>query len=318
MQFILLKFKNTIYIVLLNLQVNIMIFNNNENLFQYFENHFDEFTSTQKSFIRYLINNKYEAPFLSAYEIANKINADSSTLVRFAQEIGYKGYPELQKDLGQNVINEMRYSGQLEKARHYRKPLEKNIIQLSLNKSYKNILDLLENVDEKDITHFSRVICSARKKVIVANRSSFSVGHFLYFELKKIISDVSFLSDYDHGYYDTLEGLDKSDLIIAISVPRYTRITIDFADYAAKQKVNVISITDTRISPLFAISSFCLLADTQSATFHNSNVPLMALADAIIADVFDTNREMAIERLEREEKILKDNKVIFYERRNLK
>ena len=111
------------------------------------------------------------------------------------------------------------------------------------------------------------------------------------------------------------EDLDASDLIIAISVPRYTSITIDFAQYAAKMGLKVISITDSRISPLFPVSSLCLMANIQSATFHNSNVALMALADAIIARVFDSNRDRAIQRLEREERILKDRKIIFYDKK---
>jgi DNA-binding MurR/RpiR family transcriptional regulator len=175
---------------------------------------------------------------------------------------------------------------------------------------------MLEKSNELNIEQFSKAICSARKKVIVANRSSFSVGHFLYFELKKIIPDVMFLSDYDHGYYDIFEDLDENDVVIAICVPRYTSITVDFAQYAAEQAIKVISITDSRFSPLFSLSSICLFAvNTQSTTFHNSNVILMALADAIIAYVFDQNREIAIQRLEREEKILKNNRVVYYKKR---
>jgi len=291
-----------------------MKFAEKQNLFQYLENHFNQFTATQKRFARYILSNKLEASFLSAYEIADKIKANSSTLVRFAKSIGYKGYPELQKDLGQLAIDEAKYSGQLQKAKHFKKPKEKNIIQLSLSRSYENIVKTLENIDEKSIEQFSEAISTSRKKVIVANRSSYSVGHFLYFELKKIVPDVLFLSDYDHGYYDIFEDLNESDLIIAISVPRYTSITVNFARYAAERGLRVISITDSRISPLFPVSAICLMADIQSATFHNSNVALMALADTIIARVFNVNREMAIQRLEREERILKDKKIIFYEK----
>ena len=285
-----------------------------KNLFKYFENNFKHFTATQKRFVRYILSNKYEASFLPAYEIANEINANSSTLVRFAKSIGYKGYPELQKDLGRLVIDEIRYSGQLEKAKRFKKTEEKNIIQVSLNKTYRNIVELLDNIDEESINLFSEAICSSRKKIIIASRSSYSTGHFLYFELKKILPNVQFLSDYDHGFYDVFEDLNQRDLIIAISVPRYTKITIDFAQYAAQRKLKIVSITDSRISPLFPLSSVCLFAPTQSATFHNSNVTLMTLADAIIAQVFYKKRKMAISRLEREEKILKDQKVIYHEK----
>lgn len=295
--------------------VNKMHIEKSNNIFQYLEKNYNEFTNTQKRFVRYIIANRFEVPFLSAYNIAGKIKADSSTLIRFVKGIGYKGYPEFRKDLGKFVIEEMRLSGQLNKAKNYKNHKEKNIIQISLNKSYENVLNLINNTDYRKIKEFSGIIFSARKKIIVANRSSYSVGHFLYFELKKIVPNVQFLNNYDYGYYDIFPELNEKDVVIAIGIPRYTSATIEFAQYAYEREITVISVTDSHLSPLYQISKLSLLANTQSATFHNSNVTLMALTDAVIAGVFSLNREKAIKRLEKEEKILKDKKIIFYEKK---
>jgi len=281
----------------------------NDNVYKYIEEHFEQFTNTEKRFVHFLLSNKLKAPFLSAYEIANRIKANSSTLIRFAKKIGFKGYPELQKNLGQLLVKEINYSSDLEKAKKFREPKENNIIQISLNKSYSNVLELLKNVDEQKIELFSKKICTSRKKIIIANRGAYSVGHFLYFELKAIIPQVYFSSDYDHSYYDIFGDLNKKDVIIAISTPRYTKLTIDFAKYAVQKKINVIAITDGPVSPLFSLSSICLFAPTQSATFHNSNVAIMALIDAVIAQVFTQKKESSIRRLEREEKVIKDKNI---------
>lgn len=281
----------------------------NDNVYKYIEEHFEQFTNTEKRFVHFLLSNKLKAPFLSAYEIANRIKANSSTLIRFAKKIGFKGYPELQKNLGQLLVKEINYSSDLEKAKKFREPKENNIIQISLNKSYSNMLELLKNVDVQKIKLFSKKICTSRKKIIIGNRGSYSTGHFLYFELKAIIPQVYFLSDYDHSYYDIFGDLNGRDVIIAISTPRYTKLTIDFAKYAVQKKINVIAITDNPISPLFSLSSICLIAPTQSATFHNSNVAIMALIDAVIAQVFTQKKESSIRRLEREEKVIKDKNI---------
>ena len=279
------------------------------NFYKYVEEHFEQFTNTEKRFVHFLLSNKLKVPFLSAHEIANRIDANSSTLVRFAKKIGFKGYPELQKNLGQLLVKEFSYSSDLEKAKKFTESKENNIIQVSLNKSYSNMLELLKNIDEKKIKLFSKKICTSRKKIVIANRSSYSAGHFLYFELKTIIPQVYFSSDYDHSYYDIFRDLNERDVIIAISVPRYTRLTIDFAKYAVQNKINVMSITDSPVSPLFSLSSICLLAPTQSATFHNSNVTIMALIDAVIAQVFTQKKESSIKRLERRERVIKDKNV---------
>jgi len=279
------------------------------NFYKYIEEHYEQFTNTEKRFVHFLLSNKLEAPFLSAYEIANRIKANSSTLIRFAKKIGFKGYPELQKNLGQVLVKEISYSSDLEKAIKFKESKENNIVQVSLNKSYSNVLELLKNVDEQKIKLFSKKICTSRKKVVIANRSSYSAGHFLYFELKAIIPQVYFLSDYDHSYYDIFMDLNEKDVIIAISAPRYTKLTIAFAKYALQKKINVIAITDSPVSPLFSLSSICLFAPTQSATFHNSNVATMALIDSVIAQVFTQKRESSIKRLEREEKVIKDKNI---------
>ena len=281
----------------------------NNNVYKYIEEHFEQFTNTEKRFVHFLLSNKFKAPFLSAYEIANRIKANSSTLIRFAKKIGFKGYPELQKNLGQLLVKEITYSSDLEKAKKFTEPKENNIIQVSLNKSYSNMLELLKNVDEQKIKVFSKKICTSRKKVIIANRSSYSAGHFIYFELKAIIPQVYFLSDYDHSYYDIFGDLNARDVIIAISAPRYTKLTINFVKYAVQKKINVIAITDSPVSPLFSLSSICLFAPTQSATFHNSNVAMMALIDAVIAQVFSQNKETSIRRLEKGEKVIKDKNI---------
>ncbi len=279
------------------------------NVYKYIEEHFEQFTNTEKRFVHFLLSNKFKAPFLSAYEIANRIKANSSTLIRGANKIGFKGYPELQKNLGQLLVKEISYSSDLEKAKKFKEPKENNIIQVSLNKSYSNMLELLKNVDEQKIKVFSKKICTSRKKVIIANRSSYSAGHFIYFELKAIIPQVYFLSDYDHSYYDIFGDLNGRDVIIAISAPRYTKLTINFVKYAVQKKINVIAITDSPVSPLFSLSSICLFAPTQSATFHNSNVAMMALIDAVIAQVFSQNKETSIRRLEKGEKVIKDKNI---------
>lgn len=281
----------------------------NDNVYKYFEEHFEQFTNTEKRFVHFLLSNKFKAPFLSAYEIANRIKANSSTLIRFAKKIGFKGYPELQKNLGQLLVKEISYLSDFEKAKTFEEPKENNIIQVSLNKSYSNMLELLKNVDEQKIKLFSKKICTSRKKVIIANRSSFSAGHFMYFELNAIIPQVYLLSDYDHSYYDIFGDLNERDVIIAIGVPRYTKLTIDFAQYAVQKKINVIAITDNLVSPLFSLSSICLFVATQSATFHNSNVAMMALIDAVIAQVFSQKKVTSIKRLERKEKIIKDKNI---------
>ena len=291
---------------------NINFENNNFDFYEFVEENFNKFTNSEKKFVFFLLSNKLENPFLSARKIADRIKINPSTIIRFAKKIGFKGYTELQRNLGKLLINRINYLSDVDKAKKFIEVGdENNIIQSSFKKTYSNILELFKSIDEKEIEKFSEYIHISRKKIIIANRSTYSVGHFFYFELNTIIKEVYFLSDYDFSYFDIFKDLCKKDIVIAISGKRYSKLTIDFARYAYKNKINVISITDSKVSPLSSLSSSCLFVPTQSTIFHNSNVTMMALVDAIIAQIFIKNKEKAIKRLEKVEKIIKENNITF-------
>ena len=278
-----------------------------KDLKEYLETNFENFTQTQKRVAQYLLVNADEASFLTADEMAAKLSTTSSTVVRFARELGYSGYPELQKDLRKFILAKIKSIGQLEKAREFKIPNEGlSVIDLSFQKDVSNLDELIHLDQEEAIKQFVEVMLASRKKYIVANRSSFSLGHFLFFKLRKILPDVFFLNDLDGGIFDTLRECTAEDIAIAISFPRYTKLTTDFARYAQKQKVKVIAITDSRISPLFEPSHVCLFSPYEGSTFLTSNVAAMALINAIVSEIFGRDQHLAVQKLEEEEAILVD------------
>ena len=278
-----------------------------KNLKDYLEENFQSFTHTQKRVAHYLLSNTDEASFLTADEMAAKIHTTSSTVVRFARELGYSGYPDLQKDLRTLVLAKIKSIGQLEKAREFKIPHEGlSVIDLSLQKDAANLNELIQMKQEDALRQFVDVILASRKKCVVANRSAFSLGHFLFYKMRKILPDVLFLNNLDGGMFDILRELSSDDVVIAISFPRYTKLTIDFARYAAKKNVNVLSISDSRMSPLFGLSQVCLFSPYEGTTFLTSNVAAMALINAIISEIFGRDQNLAVQQLEEEETILID------------
>jgi DNA-binding MurR/RpiR family transcriptional regulator len=275
-----------------------------EDLIGFLEENFEKFTLTQKRITNYLLSNKYEASFLTADEMAAEIGTASSTIVRFAKDIGYSGYPGLQKDLRKLVIKKINYIGQLEKARKFAPPEEETVISLSLMKDLANMHKLIEMRDEEKIRRFVDIFISSRRRFIIANRSAFSVGHIFFYEIRKIIPSVFLLNNLDGGIYDFISEINTEDVVVAISFPRYAKLTINFAEYSKKKGSKVISITQNKISPLFKVSEVSLFCPYEGPTFLNSNVAVMALINAIISEIFNRSRNSSIQLLENEESIL--------------
>jgi len=288
-----------------------------KNLIDLLEENFDNFTPTQKRIAQYLLSNRDEASFLTADEIATQIDTVPSTVVRFAKDIGYDGYTSLQKDLRKLIMKKINNIGQLEKAKKYRPPEKETVISLSFAKNLANLHKLIKDTKEEDIKKFVDFFIAGRNKYITANRSAFSLGHFFFFQTRKIVPNVFLLNNLDDGIFDIIREIDKEDILVAISFPRYAKLTLNLAQHASKKGTKVLSITHNKISPLCKVSEMCLYCPYEGSTFHNSNVAAMSLLEAIIAEIFSHKRDLSIQLLEREEEILLDFNVIELSSKNI-
>lgn len=280
----------------------------------YIEENYKKFTPTQKNISNYIISNLYDIAFLNADELASRVNTTASSVVRFAKEIGFYGFPEFQKKIQEYVLNKIDSIGQLERARIFKHKDSESIISTSLLKDISNLNHLIELTNEENVKEFAKIIISSEKKFIIANRSSFPIGYFLYFELKKILENCYFISDIDGCFFDSLRVLSKNDLVIAIGFPRYATKTIKFVEYSKKKNITVLSITDSKISPLYDISDLCLFCPLEVTTFFSSKVAPLALVNAIICEIFSQNYNRSVHNLEDEDQILLEMNVVNIKR----
>lgn len=271
-----------------------------KNLIEYLEIKFETFTNTQKDLTNYLISNINDVAFFTADTIAEKVNSTPSSVIRFAKRIGYRGYPELQKDLQNLIIDKISVVEELETNKKFDSSKAETTIKLSLKKDFSNLNNLIKEINENSIKKFVNIIISSQKKYIITNRSAFSLGHFFFFQLKKMVSGVFLLSNFDDGIFDMLRELNSEDVILAISFPRFTKLTINFAQYAKKGGAKLISITDKKTSPLHKISDICLFCPYESSAFFNSNVAAMALINAILSEMFNQRHNSTISNLKKE------------------
>ena len=192
--------------------------------------------------------------------------------------------------------------------------IRKEEAQANLDINNENLNKLLEIKDDKKIEEFVNIILKAKKKYIIALRTSFSLGHFLYFKMRKIVPNVFLFNNYDQGIYDIIQDLNPEDVVIAISFPRFTNLTINIAKYAKNKGIKLVSITDSRISPLYKISNVCLLCPYKGFTFFNSNVAAMALINSIINRIFNFHYNSGTNHLKKEDSVLLDFNIWYKEK----
>lgn len=140
-----------------------------KNLIEYLEINFETFTNTQKDLTNYLISNINNVAFFTADKIAEKVNSTPSSVVRFAKQIGYRGYPELQKDLQNLIIDKISVVEELETNKKFDSSKAETTIKLSLKKDLSNLNNLIKEINENNIKKFVNIIISSQKIYIIAN-----------------------------------------------------------------------------------------------------------------------------------------------------
>ena len=278
-----------------------------KNIIKQLDKNYPKFTPVQKKISDYIISNINEVSYLNADELASSLDTTSSSVVRFCKKVGYSGYPELQRELRKFVLSKLNSSSPAVKAK--KAPIQNlgTITSSSLLIEIENIKELMksESKIENKINYFSNEILNSKRTYIIANRASFGIAHTFWYYCKKTIKDIYLLNDFDGAVFNYLREIDKNSLVIGLSFPNYSRITLDFCEYAKKKEAKIISITDKKDSPLYKLSSCCIFTPVNSLGYHTSRVAAEAVINAIINKLFHLERENTIKNLE-EESIIKE------------
>lgn len=252
-------------------------------LFEKIQNQLPQLSDAKKNVAYYLLDNWLEAVFIPAAKVAKQAQVSESVVVRFAQDLGYSGFPELQRAL-QDMLKERLVSTT---SRDYYK--EDNIPS-SHDESYQNVLDLsMKNLHEvfnyNDIStfnHFLDKILKAKKIVIMARNNSLGPAYLLNVHLNEVYSKSMVLNGESTETIDMIRGMTSEDLIITISIPRYSHRMILISDYAKEKNIPQITITNTNNNVFAKNAEVVLLTSVDSLSFSNSHLATIFIIDFIL------------------------------------
>ncbi len=237
-----------------------------------------------KAIAKYITENTKQAAFMTAGAIAKEIGVSESTVVRFASSLGYSGYPEFHKALGQWVQEQMNDTGV--SATMVSKTSESELIQKVLTSDMQKINDTIERTDVASFNMAVDMILSAKQIYVMGLRNSEPVAHFLAFYLQMIRGNVTLITTSSTTeFFEQMIRIGKDDVFIGIGFPRYSMRTLKAMEFANDRKAGVIAITDNEHSPMKMYSTCNLFAATDSSTFIDSMVAPMSLINALLTAI---------------------------------
>lgn len=278
------------------------------NLISRIEEKMIEFSKSQRFIGSFIIQHYEQASYMTASRLGAAVNVSESTVVRFAIEMGYEGYPEMQKDLQSYSKTRLTALQRLDITND--RIDSDNVLKSVLQQDIERIRSTVEMIDEKVFDTTVDRIIAAQNIYIFGAMSSNTLARFMnnYFQL--IFSNVHFIHAVNtSGIYQQLIHIGKSDVFIGFSFPRYCKSTYNAAKYASSCGADVIAITDSPGSPLGSIANQVLLAKSDMVSFADSLVAPLSLINAIIVAVGIKKRASLEQTLSKLEKMWDENGV---------
>jgi DNA-binding MurR/RpiR family transcriptional regulator len=254
---------------------------NTNDLMNRINRSYSKLSKGQKMLANYISDNYDKAVFLTASKLGSIVGVSESTVVRFSMVLGYKGYPEFQKALEEMVRNKLNSIQRMEVTSE--RINQSGVLETVLKSDEELIKKTRENVDDKIFEHAVDMILNARKIYVIGIHSCAPLAQFLYFYLNLIFSDVVLVhTNNTSEVFEQMLRIDENDVIIGISFPRYSMMTVKALEFANRRRAGIITLTDSIYSPVNLYSSCNLIANSGMASIVDSLVAPLSLINALI------------------------------------
>ena len=238
----------------------------------------------QKLIAGYIIHHYERAAFMTAQKLGAAVGVSESTVVRFAYEIGYDGYPCLQRALQELIRNRLTSALRMEVTGE--QIGNEDILQKVLAMDIERIRSTAQQVSPEAFDSAVDAIVNAGKIYILGIRSASALANFLYFYFNHIFKDLRLVSSSSSSeVFEQIYHIGKEDLLIPITFPRYSQRSIKAAQYAKSTGAAVLGITDTEHSPIAPYCDHLLCARSDMVSFVDSIVAPLSLINALIVAV---------------------------------
>ena len=242
------------------------------------------FSKGQKLIANYILNYYDKAAFMTASKLGKTVNVSESTVVRFAAELGFDGYPSMQKALQEMIRNKLTSIQRIEVTND--RIGNQDILSTVMQSDVEKIRMTMEETDRTSFSNAVDAICNARKIYILGVRSASMLANFLAFYFQYIFEHVVNIDTVSISeVFEQTIHVGSEDVFIGMSFPRYSKRTITAMEYAKSQGATVIAITDSKTSPLIPLADEFLIAKSDMASFVDSLVAPLSLVNALIVAV---------------------------------
>ena len=260
------------------------------------------FSKGQKLIAQYILAHYDKAAFMTAAKLGMTVGVSESTVVRFASELGFDGYPQLQRALQELIRNRFTSVQRMEVTSDQLG--DGNILHKVLNLDIEKIRRTMEKASVEDFEQAVDAIVSAKNIYILGIRSASALSGFMSFYFNQIFENVRLINTTSASeMFEQIMRIKEGDVFIGITFPRYSKRTTNAAKFAKQNGAKVIAITDSDLSPIAEAADHLLLARSDMASFVDSLVAPLSMINALIVAIGIRKKDEISSTYERLEQI---------------
>lgn len=253
-----------------------------------------DFSKGQRRIAQYITQAYDKAAFMTASRLGATVGVSESTVVRFAVDLGFDGYPSMQKAMQEMVLNRLTSVQRIEVAND--RLGDQDIISMVVRSDIEKLRQTDETVNRSEFSNAVNAILKAKRVYIIGVRSVAPLANFLGYYLNYMFNNVHVISGMSTGeMFEKIVGVNSEDVVIAFSFPRYSASTTKGARYCRSAGATVIGFTDSNLSPLGQCCDYVLLAKSDMVSLVDSLVAPLSLVNALIVAIA-SKREKELSR----------------------
>ena len=253
-----------------------------------------EFSKGQRRIADFITEYYDKAAFMTASRLGKTVNVSESTVVRFAMELGYDGYPSMQKAMQEMVLNRLTSVQRIEVANN--RIGDQDVISMVVQSDIEKLRQTEETISRTEFNAAVNAVLGAKRVYILGVRSAAPLANFLGYYLNYMFNNVHVITGCGTSeMFEKIVGVNSDDVVIAFSFPRYSSATTKGAQYCRSTGATVIGITDQRTSPLGSTCDHVLLAKSDMVSLVDSLVAPLSIVNALIVAIA-AKREKEVHR----------------------
>ena len=243
-----------------------------------------EFSKGQKRIALYITEAYDKAAFMTASCLGKTVGVSESTVVRFAVDLGFDGYPSMQKAMQEMVLNRLTSMQRIEVANN--RFGDQDVVSMVLHSDLEKLRQTEETIDREEFAKAVNAIIRAKRVYILGVRSVAPLANFLGYYLGYMFGNVHEVTGFSTvEMFEKIVGVNSEDVVIAFSFPRYSSTTTKGVQYCRSAGATVIGITDSKLSPLGSNSDHVLIAKSDMVSLVDSLVAPLSLVNALIVAI---------------------------------